>query len=692
MATRRPIVLVSGVQSELPVGDNIDGALYQGQQIVAGSGLVGGGLFTTDPRIDVGLATNPSGLYFTGDNKLGFDGQGDNIQVIASGVGAVYRTVQDKSRDIVSVKDFGAVGDGVTDDASSILKAFDYARANPGTAITFPKATYLVSFGFYVPTDTTILLNGSTLKATTTFWQGAQPANSTNSFFRISNGATALGGNTIKNVTIDGAGAVLDGRRNEQTGTIAGYTLIAIETSDTPIQADLWKIFNVTIKDLVLERSGYDGVYISGADNVTIQNVTCNRALRIGFVTIASRALRYINCSANFTVGDNPGLPANEQGPGNSGEGFWNEPNYTWQSIDAQYVNCRAYKNYQAGFKIWNAGADAETNIEAYGCIASSNYWDEVTSALRSAPGGGFQINLNDTGAASFQILLKDCTVDTVARRGFSIQRGNASGANYAQKIILDNCTAINCNIDNNSGMNGAPFAINSATGYPLIILNSCKAIAPAANTQGYGIAVFDPTNVYVLNPAYAGVFSSSTIFAGTYPASRLDANKPTMLIDPAADDTVGGLTGNATKYFKPVRLSTWDQTAQPSVADDLFANELAVWQDDNNQFTGIFKRDDSDTPKYIDLRAKKRIRFVYGWGGGTVNTGTQTSTADLSVPGAALNDIVQVSLTVDLQGCIATGYVVSADTIKILLTNLSGSNRTFGPLYFIATITSSDY
>jgi hypothetical protein len=89
MATRRPIVLVSGVQSELPVGDNIDGALYQGQQVVAGSGLVGGGLLQTDPRFDVALAANPSGLYFTGNNKLGFDGQGDNIQVIASGVGAI---------------------------------------------------------------------------------------------------------------------------------------------------------------------------------------------------------------------------------------------------------------------------------------------------------------------------------------------------------------------------------------------------------------------------------------------------------------------------------------------------------------------------------------------------------------------------------------------------------------------------
>lgn len=75
MATRRPLVYLSGVSSELPVGDNIDGALYQGQQIVAGSGLVGGGTFSSSPRLDVALVVNPSGLYFSGDNKLGIDGR-----------------------------------------------------------------------------------------------------------------------------------------------------------------------------------------------------------------------------------------------------------------------------------------------------------------------------------------------------------------------------------------------------------------------------------------------------------------------------------------------------------------------------------------------------------------------------------------------------------------------------------------
>lgn len=61
------------------------------------------------------------------------------IGFIQSGTGAVSRTVQAKLRDLVSVKDFGAVGDGTTDDTAAIQAALD-AHGN----VYVPAGTYKV--------------------------------------------------------------------------------------------------------------------------------------------------------------------------------------------------------------------------------------------------------------------------------------------------------------------------------------------------------------------------------------------------------------------------------------------------------------------------------------------------------------------------------------------------------------------
>ena len=59
--------------------------------------------------------------------------------------GAVVRTAQDKMREVVSVKDFGAVGDGVTDDRPAIEAAINYASSIGGAELYYPDGTYLIN-------------------------------------------------------------------------------------------------------------------------------------------------------------------------------------------------------------------------------------------------------------------------------------------------------------------------------------------------------------------------------------------------------------------------------------------------------------------------------------------------------------------------------------------------------------------
>jgi hypothetical protein len=98
-----------------------------------------------------GIGAQASGVSFTGfKGQVGFvqdladDDGSDWIGFDAAAATAVARSAQDKMRDIVSVKDFGAVANDVDDDAPAFNDALQYLVQIGGGALFVPSGKYRI--------------------------------------------------------------------------------------------------------------------------------------------------------------------------------------------------------------------------------------------------------------------------------------------------------------------------------------------------------------------------------------------------------------------------------------------------------------------------------------------------------------------------------------------------------------------
>lgn len=83
------------------------------------------------------------------------------LSFYAAFVGATQRTMQNKARDIVSVKDGGAVGDGTTNDTAAIL-----AADTSGAQLLFPPGTYLYNSNSNPTLTTGVKMDNATMRST----------------------------------------------------------------------------------------------------------------------------------------------------------------------------------------------------------------------------------------------------------------------------------------------------------------------------------------------------------------------------------------------------------------------------------------------------------------------------------------------------------------------------------------------
>ena len=146
----------------LTAGENYKFSLFTSTDVLIATwdnitGINGTGI-TTDAAT---VALTPSG-YTTattvqaGFNDLGSSAGTSKVGFIQAGIGAVAINVQTKLRESVSVQDFGAVGDGVTDD----YVAFQNAVNN--SSVIIPSGVFVVNTGFTMANPIAFQGNGAT--------------------------------------------------------------------------------------------------------------------------------------------------------------------------------------------------------------------------------------------------------------------------------------------------------------------------------------------------------------------------------------------------------------------------------------------------------------------------------------------------------------------------------------------------
>ena len=409
------------------------------------------------------------------------------------------RTVQAKLEESVSVKDFGAVGDGVTDCSAAITAALAAVTAY-GTLV-FPAGTYIIDSPIVIPSSN-ITIDG----------QGARLLAKPSVSFEYMLSATSKSGVVIKNIEADANQLNRVGVQGVRFMAMAftscddctfenciarnvlGYSSIpgvGLTIGGTSIRC---QIVNCRLINCGSATQGADGVFMSGEANMVIGSTAIN-CFDTGFAVESSNASGIVGCITR-SCGASAAI--------------------------TNAVNDDKYANFIDGLSAFDTtGGGGVTGLIQIGCPLSSSlgnlYDTSISNVILSNPTGGTgvgpAINIRQTGTPkAVRLSIDSVRVFNATTQGILIDGDNVSirnsdiyGATAANFQFTDGSTG---GYVSNCTTNGGSYGLITQ-GTASVTVNNCVFTSPTA----WGLYAFDTSTL--------SSYFNQAISPATGPASK---------------------------------------------------------------------------------------------------------------------------------------------------------------------------